>query len=171
MLACVIATGSARLLFKDSVYTLEASPPRPLARRDDLNLLHRLTVEQVDLEPVLAFTPDAPVQRLIELTDDRGATDIVVIDAAGNYIGMVTADDVNTAMVQREAIPLLLVGDMLRPELPCVKNTDDLAFVLEAFSRFRSQPAPGIPGQQSHPIHRPDQPADADAAVQPGAGG
>jgi CIC family chloride channel protein len=136
MLACVIATGSARLLFKDSVYTLSLRRRGLRPGGGDLNLLHRMTVEQVDLEPVLSFAADTPLQALISTSDDRAISDVVVVDLAGEYIGMVTADDVNTAMVQREAIPLLLVGEMLRPELPCVASTDDLASVLEAFSRF-----------------------------------
>ena len=169
MLACVVATGSAKVMFKDSVYTLNLRRRglRPGGR--DLNLLHRITVEQVDLEPVLAFPADAPLQKLLEGTEDRGATDVIVLDSAGEYLGMVTADDVNTALVQREAIPLLLVGEMLRPELPCVKNTDDLASVLEAFSRHEVSRLPVCLAANPKRVIGLDQPADADAAVQPGA--
>ena len=135
MLACVMATGSARLLFKDSVYTLSLRRRGLRPGGGDLNLLHRMTVEQVDLEPVLAFPAETPLQVLISATEDRAVSDVIVIDSGGEYVGMVTADDVNTAMVEREAIPLLLVGEMLRPELPCVMSSDDLASVLDAFSR------------------------------------
>ena len=168
MLACVVATGSAKVMFKDSVYTLNLRRRGLRPGGGELNLLHRLTVEQVDLEPVLAFAADAPLQKLLEGTEQRGVTDVVVLDSAGEYLGMVTADDVNTALVQREAIPLLLVGEMLRPELPCVKNTDDLASVLDAFSRHEVSRLPVCLASNPKPNHRLHQPTDVDAAVQPG---
>jgi CIC family chloride channel protein len=137
MLACVVATGVARLIFKDSIYTLA------LRRRgvkvgtgSDLTLLRRLTVEQVELEPVTAVSIDASFQKLLDITAGTGATDFVVVDRDGSYAGMVVADDVKTALMEREAIPLLQVGEMLRPELPSVKSTDDLATVLETFSQY-----------------------------------
>lgn len=137
MLASVVATGTARLLFPDSIYTLA------LRRRGvrvgssaDLSILRRLIVEQVPLEPVTALPTDAPFERLLELSQATSTTDIVILDKDGNYYGMVTANDINTALVQREAIPLLLAGDVARTELPLVHTADDLAGVLETFSRF-----------------------------------
>lgn len=136
MLACVVATGTAQLIFKDSVYTLT------LRRRGvrvgggaDLALLRRLTVEQVDLDPVTSVRIDDPFERVLELTA-AGVGDFVVLDRLGTYAGMVTADDVKTALLDPEAIPLLTVAEIVRPELPAVKNTDDLSVVLEAFGRY-----------------------------------
>ena len=117
MLACVVATGTAQLIFRDSVYTLT------LRRRGvrvgsgaDLSLLRRLTLEQVELEPVHSVGADDPFEKLLQLTEN-GASDFVVLDRNGTYAGMVIADDIKTALLQREAIPLLTVGEMVRPEL------------------------------------------------------
>jgi chloride channel protein, CIC family len=136
MLACVVATGTAQLIFRDSVYTLT------LRRRGvrvgsgaDLSLLRRLTLEQVELEPVHSVGADDPFEKLLQLSEN-GASDFVVLDRNGTYAGMVIADDIKTALLQREAIPLLTVGEMVRPELAPVKNTDDLGAVLETFSRY-----------------------------------
>ena len=137
MLACVVATGAARLIFRDSVYTLT------LRRRgvkvgsgSDLSLLRRLTVEQVGLEPVNAVRLDAPFEAVLDAARQDGAgDDFVVVDRDGGYAGMVVAADVKTALLQRDAVPLLLVGEVVRPDLPPVKSTDDLATVLEAFTR------------------------------------
>ena len=137
MLATVVATGTARLIFRDSIYTLT------LRRRgvrvgtgSDLTLLRRLTVEQVGLEPVSTLRLDTPFEQLLHISDETGATDFVVLDGHGGYAGMVVAEDIKTALLQREAIPLLLAGEVVRPELPCVRTTDDLASVLETFSRY-----------------------------------
>lgn len=137
MLACVAATGTARLVFKDSVYTLYLRQRGiQLGGGGDLSLLRRLTVEQVDLEPVASIDVRDPLEKLLELTSTSGATDFVALEEDGLYAGMVTADDLKTALLQREAIPLLTVGEMIRPELPCVANTADLASVLDTFSKY-----------------------------------
>ena len=115
MLACVFATGSAQIIFRDSVYTLT------LRRRGvrvgggaDLSLLRRMTIEQVDLEPVTSVAMEDPVEKLLTLTEN-GASDFVALDRAGGYAGMVTADDIKMALLQREAIPLLTVAELTRP--------------------------------------------------------
>ncbi len=137
MLASVVATGTARLIFPDSIYTLA------LRRRGvrvgsgaDLSVLRRMIVEQVHLEPVTSLPASAPFEQLLQLSEATGATDVIVTDKDGNYYGMVTADDIKTTLIQREAIPLLLVGELARTELPLVHTTDDLAGVLETFSRY-----------------------------------
>ena len=136
MLACVVATGTAQVIFRDSVYTLTLRRRGVrLGAGGDLNLLRRLTVEQVTLEPVASIRSDEPFEQLLALTEASNASDFVVLDRTGGYAGMVVADDIKTALLQREAIPLLLVGELARPELPCVRSTDDLAAVLETFSR------------------------------------
>jgi CIC family chloride channel protein len=136
MLVCVTATGAARLVFPDSVYTLT------LKRRGvrigtgaDLTVLRRITIEQLLLEPVSLLPATTPVERLVELTVTNGTSDFCICDEQGEYIGMVVADDLKTALVSREVIPLLLAGDLMRSDLPTVRNTDDLASVLEIFSR------------------------------------
>ena len=151
MLASVVATGTARLIFRDSIYTLG------LRRRgvtvgtsSDLRILRRMTVDQVELDPVNAVKLDTPFEHLVRLTAESGAVDFVAFDPAGTYAGLVTADDVRTALLQPEAIPLLLAGEVVRPEVPCVSSADDLAGVLETFSRFEVSRLPvcvaGTPG-------------------------
>ena len=137
MLASVIAAGSARLIFPDSIYSLS------LRRRgvrvgngSDLTLLRRLTVEQVDLEPVVAIAASATLERLLQLTAETGASDVVALNPDGTYAGTVSSDDMRTALWQREAIPLLTVGELVRPEVPLVRSTDDLASVLATFSGY-----------------------------------
>jgi len=137
MLATIAATGTARLIFPDSVYTLTLRQRGVrVGSGSDLSILRRLIVEQVPLEPVTTVPASAPFERLVDLEDSTGATDFVVTNSDGEYAGMVVAGDIQTSLMQRDAIPLLLVRDLVRPELPCVQITDDLASVMETFSRF-----------------------------------
>ena len=55
-------------------------------------------------------------------------------DDDGRYVGMVTAQDVRTALIEREAIPYLLVEELARADLPTVHPEDTLDRVLEKFS-------------------------------------
>lgn len=137
MLVCVVATGTARMIYPDSVYTLTLRKRGVrIGTGADLSILRRQTIEQVSLEPVRTVAAETPLETLIELTVTAGASDFVVTDGDQTYAGMVIADDLKTALINREAIPLLLAGDLVRSDLPCVQNTDDLAQVLEIFSRY-----------------------------------
>lgn len=137
LLACVISTGFARVLFRDSIYTLTLRLRGVrVGTSADLSLLRRMTVEQVDLDPAIALRTTDPFQKVLDLTVDSGATDFPVVDEQGVYVGMITADDIKTALIEREAVPLLLAGEIMRPEIPTVRNTDDLLSVLDKFSRY-----------------------------------
>jgi CIC family chloride channel protein len=137
MLACIIATAIARLLYRDSIYTatLRGRGVRVGAAADN-TLLRRLNVEQVALEPASIVHPNDPFQKILDLRVATGVTNFIVADEQGIYCGMVVADDIQTALLDREAIPLLVVDELVRREVPVVKNTDDLGTVLDTFSNY-----------------------------------
>jgi CIC family chloride channel protein len=60
---------------------------------------------------------------------------MVVADKLGRYMGMIVADDIKAALLAPEAIPLLLAEELMRVDVPMVRNTDNLAAVLDTFSR------------------------------------
>ncbi len=137
MLACIVATGVARMVYRDSIYTLS------LRRRGiqvgtsgDVTRLHRLSVEAVTLEPASFVKAGDPFQKILDSTATSGQGNFVVTDAQNNYVGMVVSADIQRALLERDAIPLLVVGELMRGDVPVVNNTDDLGSVLEAFSSF-----------------------------------
>jgi CIC family chloride channel protein len=137
MLASVIAVGTARLIFRDSIYTLNLRLRGVrVGSTNDLMLLSRMTVEQIDLEPASVVNVNDPLQRLIDLTYSTGVNDFVVADIRGDYAGMVIASDLQTALLDRDAVPLLLVQELTRMDVPMVKNSDDLATVMDVFARY-----------------------------------
>jgi CIC family chloride channel protein len=136
MLATVIATGMARRIFPDSIYTV--------ALRDrgirvggsaDHMLLRRISLEQIQLDPAVTLAPTDPFQRALDLSSQLRVSNFPVLDKQGYYIGMLVEDDINLALLERDAVPLLLVGELTRSEIPFVRNTDDLGRVLDIFSR------------------------------------
>jgi CIC family chloride channel protein len=134
MLATITATGFARLLFRDSIYTLTLRRRGVHVGGGVMGQLQRVTVEQLELEPVSLVDVGDSLQRVMEAVADQGVSDVVAVNG-GKYVGMVTAGDLQTALWQREAIPLLTVADLLRSDIPMVRTTDDLASVLDLLSR------------------------------------
>jgi CIC family chloride channel protein len=136
MLTCIIATGVARLIYRDSIYTASLRERGIRAGgMADFTLLRRMNVEQIALEPASVVHPNDPFQKILDLTVTTGVANFVVVDDAGDYQGMVVDDDIKTALLDREAIPLLVVGDIFRTGLDPIKNSDDLGMALDAFSR------------------------------------
>jgi len=136
MLACTVATSVARVVFPDSIYTLGLRRRGVrFGRTPDLNLLGRLTVEQVPLEPAPLVRRGDRIEKILELSAQAGNTDFVVTDDHGDYLGMITAADFHAALLDREAIPLLTCGDLAENSIPVIRSSDSLATVLEIFAQ------------------------------------
>jgi len=154
MLACITATALARLIYRDSIYTA-ALRRRGLriAGASQLQMLQRMTVEQLTLEPATTILESDPFQRVLDLMNQRGVGDFVVIDSGGRYTGMLTSADIDTALMQPEAIPLIIVSELMRPDLPRVHTTDDLATVMDHFVRSDANRIPVfLPGVEGRVI-------------------
>jgi CIC family chloride channel protein len=136
MLSAILATTTAQLIFRDSIYTVSLRQRGVrLGTSADVRLLQRLSVEEVALEPAVTVRAGEGMQGVLDLLRETGATDFVVVDGQGGYVGMLLGDDIKTALFDREAVPLLLVGELLRPEVPLVRTDEDLAAVMDTFSK------------------------------------
>src|SRR5947209_19817330 len=81
MLATVVATGVARVIFRDSIYTLTLRLRGVrIGGAADVSLLRRLNVEQVPLEPAAVIHSQDPFQRVVDLVAENGTSDFAVID-------------------------------------------------------------------------------------------
>jgi CIC family chloride channel protein len=153
MLATISATGFARALFRDSIYTLALRRRGVVVGGGGIGLLQRLTVEQVELEPAVVVRTGDPMGRVLDTMTDAGAGDLIVVDGDGRYAGMITARDLQTAMWEREAMPLLTVEDLVRRDVHPVSHADDLASVLDALARHDLSRLPVcLPGAEARVI-------------------
>lgn len=139
MLAAVIATVVAQLIDRDSIYT--ASLRREginVGRSQDLTILRRIPVASCEIKtlPREPIYPSDPLSKVIEMQGRHLVTDFVIVDQeSGRYMGMVTGQDIRTALLDREAIPLLLVAELMRTDLPTVGREDTLDTVMARFSQ------------------------------------
>ncbi|MEO1007238.1 MAG: chloride channel protein [Planctomycetota bacterium] len=137
MLAAVIATLIAQAFDRDSIYTypLRKAGLR-VGRTGDLAILRKISVASVPVaalpgEPVYASDP---LSKLITMHAQQRVPDFIVVGQDGGYIGMVTGHDMRTALIDREAIPLLLVAELMRDDLPVIHIGDTLDVVLDRFA-------------------------------------
>ena len=135
MLTAVIATIVARILVRDSIYAadLKALGVR-VGTMSDLTVLRRMSVHNVPMIPPVLVQESESGQRLLELSERFSVTDFVVVDKDERYMGLVTGEDLRQALLYREAIPLLQVGELERRDLPTVNQDDTLDVVLDKFS-------------------------------------
>ncbi len=137
MLASIIAAIGAHLWMGDSIYTMKLRQSGVLVGGGrDLTVMRRVQARNVPLTPLPGepiYASD-PLSKLISMHMPRTAPDFVVVDEHGQYLGMVTGEDLRTALVDREAIPLLLVAELLRTDLPTVDPEETLDTVMEKFA-------------------------------------
>ncbi len=137
MLSAVIATVVSQLINRDSVYTFKLRREGVLVgAARDLTILRRLRVSDVAPEPMPSepvYASD-PVSKLIALHATYHVPDFPVVDQAGGYMGTVTGGDMRTALIDREAIPLLLVAELMRTDIPVVHAGDTLDTVMNKFA-------------------------------------
>lgn len=138
MLAAVLATAASQVIDRDSIYTAGLRRAGLLfGTARDFTLLRRIACSQVRLTPLPedpVYASD-PLSKLITLHATHNVPDFPVVDPNGRYLGMVTGADMRTALIDREAIPLLLVAELMRADLPTVTAEESLDSVMDKFSR------------------------------------
>ena len=149
MLVTILATTCSQFFHRDSIYGLWLRQHGVrMGTAADLTLLRRLRAADVNLVPAVLVQPSEPAARLVELAEDYAAVDFVVCDEHDCYTGMVVGEDLRTTLVQREAIPLMIVGELMRTNLPTVEPDETLDMVLDKFSRHDVESLAVLDGRQ-----------------------
>ena len=138
MLAAVVAMGVSQLIERDSIYTYKLRREGLLAGLlRDTTIMRRIPVyacKRTPLPPEPIY-PSDPLSKLVALHAYHSVPDFAVVDPDGKYIGMVAGADMRTALIDREAIPLLLVAELMREDLPTIGLDERLDTVIDKFSQ------------------------------------
>ncbi len=145
MFAAIVATGLAQYFYHDSIYTLKLTRRGVrVGRIADLTILKRIQADQVDILPAPIVHPEDPMQKLLSMAETTAAHDFVVVDDNEDFVGMVVADDIKTALLQPEAVPLLLVAELTRRGIPTVGPFETLDTVIDKFARSQVDSLPTV---------------------------
>jgi len=111
MAAVVVSTVVARSINRESIYTLRlARRGIDIHRRDVYDLLSVVRVSDVMTMDFPTVLPSMPISDLISMLHDSGHHGFPIVDEDGNFVGVVTLEDVEAAMPKRD--PTLTAGDI-----------------------------------------------------------
>lgn len=116
MLATVLSTLLAELLFKDSIYTLKLTLKGiRLDRGRDEDILQGVSVEDVMVKNPLTIQASAPVSELLDLLTRTHHHGLPVLDAQNQLWGIVTVADLDLIQDGTVDIETLTVADIATP--------------------------------------------------------
>ncbi len=64
-------------------------------------------------------------------------SDFAVVDDKGKYLGILSMMDLQNVLLQPEAAPLLLVGEVCRSDVPPLLLSDSLETAIDLFARHK----------------------------------
>jgi CIC family chloride channel protein len=119
MLATVLSTLVARVLSKDSIYTLKLSRRGVhLEQGQDIDVMQGVQVQEIMTTDMDFVRPDLPVSSLSEVFSQTHHHGLPVCDSDGNLVGIVTIQDLEKALTEpdlesRKVIDISTTQDML----------------------------------------------------------
>ena len=153
LLAAVIATVAARLVYPNSIYTAElAAINIRLNSVADHSILRSTLIRDLSLLPSVPVLASDSAEMLIEIGERKSVHDFPVVDNEGRYHGFVCGSDVRSALVYRDALRLLTVAELERTDFAPLESDDTLDTALQRFSRHETQALPVIDAQTRKPI-------------------
>ncbi len=136
MLSAVTATVLFCAVMKESIYTI---PLTKLGLRAGaavgISALRRIGIDQLPHRVAAIARPGQTLSEIVARSQATGNSDYVVVDNAGVYLGLLNDDDIQTVMFAPESAPLLLVGEVMRTNVPPLKSSDSLEAAWDLFAR------------------------------------
>ncbi len=136
MLSAVTATVLFRAVMRESIYTI---PLTKLGVRAGaavgIAALRRIGIDQLPHRVAAIARPGQTLSEIVARSQATGASDYVVVDDAGAYLGLLNDEDVRAVMLAPESAPLLLVGEVMRTNVPPLKPADNLEAAWDLFAR------------------------------------
>jgi CIC family chloride channel protein len=136
MFSIALATGTSRLLSRDTIYTLKLRRRGiDIMRGRAANLMQLLTVRDA-MQPLPApLAADTPLNLIVARLSEDGSDGLPVVDEAGVYRGTVASTEIEQAM--RENAFDATAGELAQ-DLPAVSAEQTLEDALGALLRARS---------------------------------
>ncbi|MBX3386427.1 MAG: chloride channel protein [Phycisphaeraceae bacterium] len=149
MLAAITSMLVAERMEKHSIYTSALVRKGIAWEVNPLNrALRALRVSDVRLVPVpterAALRASDPLTAVVERLSASDAADLIVVDADGRFAGILASNDLRTALIESEALPLLVASEVMRTDLPMVTPHETLDVVLRHMTRLDTSVLPVV---------------------------
>ncbi len=138
MLATVLSTLLAELLFKDSIYTLKLTLKGiHLDRGRDEDIMQGVSVQEVMVKKPHTILASASLNTLLDILTDTHHHGLPVLDENGRLWGIVTVSDLDTIQMNNTDIDGLIVADIGTPceRLAVCYSDESIGQVLRRMSR------------------------------------
>jgi chloride channel protein, CIC family len=140
MIAAVSATVLYRSVLGESVYV---QPLRKMGIRAGsavgIAALQRIGIDQLPLKPAPIAHTGETLAEILKRMQVTAFNDFVVIDEQARYLGMLTATDLRTVLLAPESAQIVLVGEVVRSDVPPLRASDTLEDALNLISRYDVQ--------------------------------
>jgi CIC family chloride channel protein len=137
MLSGVTATVLFRAVMKECLYTI------PLTRMGvragaavGIAALRRIGIDQLPHRAAAIARPGQTLSEIVARSQATGDADYVITDEKDEYLGLLNDNDIRAVMLAPESAPLLLVGEVMRTNVPPLKPSDTLEAAWDLFARY-----------------------------------
>lgn len=149
MLAAITSMLVAERMEKHSIYTAALVRKGIAWEVNPLNrALRALRVSDVRIIPApkgdSALRASDPLTAVVERLSASDSADLIVIDQEGRYAGVLASNDLRTALIESEALPLLVASEVMRTDLPTVTPHETLDVVLRHMTRLDTSVLPVV---------------------------
>jgi CIC family chloride channel protein len=144
MIACILATLLAGRIVRPSIYHAKLLRRGvDLGKEQDVNILRKISVGAVHMQPSISVKEDAPLEDILELAVQHGDLHYVVTDRQGKYIGLIHLNELRyTFFNEDELADLVVAADLVHRDVPTLVPSDslDLAIKLHGETGLDSLP-------------------------------
>ncbi len=149
MLASITSMLIAESMEKHSIYTAALVRKGIAWEINPLNrVLRSLRVADIRITPAPAAASvlhaDDPLSAVVSRLSANDSADLIVVDSKGRLAGVLASGDLRTALIESDALPLLLVSELMRTDLPVVTPNETLDVVMRHLSRMDTPVLPVV---------------------------
>jgi len=161
MLSCITATTIARLVRKDSIYTLKLSRRGVSihAGREEtiMKSMHVWEVMRSDVTPIRR---DAPFKSIVDMVLSSNETSFFVVNPDDTLAGVISIHNVKDILQEKGLEELVVADDIMTTGVPSVTPSDTLADTMRKFSARYQDVLPVVGSQENKRflgvLHRSD---------------
>jgi len=155
MIACIMSTLVARLIQKDSIYTMKLSRKGiTLEQGKEQNVLKSLRVREIIRTDFVAVPEQTPLPRLLNLIEESAYFNFPVIDKHNdNLVGIVSLGEIRKLLREEAYLRHLIVArDISDPNVITTHPDENLSEVAVKFSRLDIEELPVVASKDSRKV-------------------